>query len=53
MLNRLRFKSGMAAGILDGGDADVFVIDENLEKIINTISEAIDLVNSRQPAIQI
>ncbi len=39
MLDRLRFKSGMASGILDGGEADIFVDAKKFANLVKDISD--------------
>jgi len=50
MIGRLRFKSAMAEGVLDGGDDSIFLDDEKFNSIVETIGSMITENSESEPA---
>lgn len=50
MVGKLRFKSSMFEGVLDGGDDAVFLNDEKFSKIVDLVNDVIDTEERQEPS---
>lgn len=50
MINVLRFKSAVFAGVLDGGDQDVFLDTAKAKRFMDTVSEVVNNTPDRMPS---
>lgn len=49
MIERLKFKSSMFEGVLDGGDDTIFLSDDKFQGFMSTISPALSLGEGKSP----
>ncbi len=51
MLDVLKFKSGIAAGILDGGDNDIFMGDDKFKQFMKSVESVTTGLTDMQPGV--